>query len=62
MLDDFLTQRQADEFSYHGFYDPYDVDCDDGTMGDVIYIMHQEEPVCQDTMILTAVPQTCGAL
>lgn len=46
MLDDFLTQRQADEFSYHGFYDPYDVDCDDGTMGDVIYIMHKEEPVC----------------
>lgn len=61
MLDDFLTQRQADEFSYHGFYDPYDVDCDDGTMGDVIYIMHKEEPVCQDTMILTTVPQTCGA-
>lgn len=46
MLDDFLTQRQADEFSYHGFYDPYDVDCDDGTMGDVIYIMHKEESVC----------------
>lgn len=60
MLDDFLTQQQADEFSYHGFYDPYDVDCDDGTMGDVIYIMHKEEPVCQDIMILTAAPSTCG--
>jgi len=36
MLDDFLTQVQIDELP---FYTMYDVDCDDGTFGDIIYAL-----------------------
>ena len=39
MLDDFLTQQQVDELS---FYNLYEVDCDDGTIGDIIYTMDKE--------------------
>jgi len=42
MLDDFLTQQQADELTYHGYFELYEVDCDDGTKGDIIYAIRQE--------------------
>lgn len=57
MLDDFLTQIQADELP---FYTMYDVDCDDGTFGDVIYVVNERiKQPCLDTTILTDAPRTC---
>ena len=58
MLDDFLTQQQADELP---FYTLYDVDCDDGTFGDIIYAINKEAvQLCLDITTLTDVPSTCG--
>ena len=41
MFDDFDTQRQSDEYfnedERYFFFKEYEVDCDDGTQGDVIY-------------------------
>ena len=59
MLDDFLTQQQVDELS---FYNLYEVDCDDGTIGDIIYAVDKEaKQLCLDIASLTAVPPTYGA-
>lgn len=58
MLDDFLTQVQVDELP---FYTMYDVDCDDGTFGDIIYALDKEtKQLCLDITTLTVAPQTCG--
>ena len=58
MLDDFLTQVQIDELP---FYTMYDVDCDDGTFGDIIYALDKgAKQLCLDITTLIAVPQTCG--
>lgn len=59
MLDDFLTQQQVDELP---FYNLYEVDCDDGTIDDIIYVIDKEaKQLCLDIANLTAVPPTCGA-
>ena len=62
MLDDFLTQQQADELTYHGYFELYEVDCDDGTKGDIVYAIRQEvKQSCSVITIPTVVPSTCGA-
>lgn len=59
MLDDFLTQVQIDELP---FYNLYEVDCDDGTVGDIIYVIDKEtRQLCLDITTLTTVLSTCGA-
>ena len=48
MFDDFDTQVQSDEF-----WDIYDVDCDDGTHDDKIYVPHVENaPIVQRPRIM----------
>ena len=42
MLDDFLTQQQADELVCYNLFTLYEVDCDDGTYGDIIYTIDKE--------------------
>ena len=53
MLDDFITQKQSDEdyswfdvmnefiYSLISPYKVYEVDCDDGTSGDLIYVFQK---------------------
>ena len=41
MFDDFDTQIQSDELP-NPFYLEYEVDCDDGTLDDVIYTVNSE--------------------
>ena len=62
MLDDFLTQQQADEFVCYNLFTLYEVDCDDGTYGDIIYAINKEAiQLCLDITIPTDVPSTYGA-
>ena len=63
MLDDFLTQQQADELVCYNLFTLYEVDCDDGTYGDIIYTIDKEvKQLCLDITIPTAALSTCGAL